>query len=135
MEAAKSPALEEDKSILRRLGQTQGSSDCLTLPDQPQLHLLSGSQGSCVEFPNEVVSGKVPASLGPLGQHVGLGETKVGCVLLESKASDLSPSPEYRDRPEGSAVGVLLEGSSPVSWSQFTPFLWGQAPASAAHSI
>jgi hypothetical protein len=55
-----SSALDGDKSILRRLGQTRGSSDCLALPDQPQLHLFSGSQGSCVEFLSEVVSGKAP---------------------------------------------------------------------------
>lgn len=58
-----------------------------------------------MEFPSEVVLGKVPASLGPLGHLVG--ETKVGCVLLGSKASGMYPPPVNRDWTEGSAVGVL----------------------------
>lgn len=89
-----------------------------------------------MEFPSEVVSGEgacLSGSSWPAGRP-WVGASKVGCILLAFKASDISPPPERRGKPEGSAEGVLLRGSSPVSRNQFAPFPQGQAPASAAHS-
>lgn len=81
-------ALEEGKSILSRsLGQTQGSSDFLTPPDQPQFYLLSGSQGlyDVCGVPSEVDSGKVPLWAPSVSrQDPGEGWTRAAWVLLES---------------------------------------------------